>query len=556
LNLQKTLPTASLCYISGFLIVVTAIVLHQSIFGAYTEIPSDFWEHMARVVSSANLISENQFNTRTGTVTSFLTQTDLAHFLHAIIAHSLQSHPLDVASSATLSLGIVFLGSQYWFTLKLLENTSLSNVARTTTAIIATFLTALSFGTASFSYYRYYAYFPTIFCFPIVYLCVSLALDYLQRPTVSNRTIFVIPIFLLVLSVTHTQEALFTVVLIVGIVIWRTVRTFHKNTEVTSKLFARHLIFSLGIVTCLAFFIVATFMHNDVLSVPNSPHILSINTFLFDHLYIANPTFRFWDTLGYFGLIVYFLYIARWAFYRDMDYINVAMLAPLFTHFNPIYSSTFLHFGTASALWRTSYLMPLSIVSAIFLVKVSVSYLKTRSIKELCFLIIPLILMTLSLLPISYGPFVNRTTKLPSIFSAENHSGAILWQDLILNVSKLNKSTAVRGILTDYVTKFVLDTSVFGNIPKRSDRQYFPAHNKDYQTDISGSDFSDHLLIVNRRNGSPTFSSRFSGHWSPNILQTSSLYPEDIESFLKTDDLKFNLLWKENNISIYRIARR
>ena len=163
--------------------------------------------------------------------------------------------------------------------------------------------------------------------------------------------------------------------------------------------------------------------------------------------------------------------------------------------------------------------------------------------------------MTLSLLPISYGTFVNRTAKLPSILSNANYAGAMLWEDLILNVSKIHNSTAVRGILTDYVTKFVLDASVFGRIPRRSDRQYFPEHNKDYQTDISGSDFSDHLLIINRRNGSPTFNSRFSGHWSPNILQTSPLYPEDIESFLKDDSLKFNLLWKENNISIYRIPR-
>ena len=542
-------------YLVGFFAVVVLTTIYQLFAGPYTEIPSDYWEHLARVVSSTIQISEDEFNTNTASFDNFISQSDLTHFLHAVVAQKLEEHPLNLTFGATLSLGIIFLSSIYWFTIRLLSNTSLSVVARASTGLLAACLTALTFGTASFSYFRYYAYFPTIFCFPIVYLCVLITVEYLENLNFTTARLSLLPIFLFVLAITHTQEALFVLVLVIGIVIWRTARTYHQSSHIDSKLYFRHRVFALLAILFVLIFISATLVYRDPPMFLETPHIqiFSFSWLLSDQIIIAKPTFRFWDTLGYFGVLAYLCYILRWQLYRGFDYINIAMAVPLITHFNPLYSLVFLYYQSPSTLWRTSYLIPLSIVVAYYMVHTLVSHLQSKRRSQLICFTALVLLIGLSLIPLQFGQFVNRTTKLPSLASVEDNSGALLWKDLISKVSNLNEERLIRGILTDNVTKFVLDAAVFGRIPIRDSEEYFPYHNRDYKIDIANSDFSHHLLITNTRNGTVTHSSLVSGHWPSDFLNVSSRYPHDLELFLKENHSKFDLLWNHNNISIYQI---
>ena len=55
------------------------------------------------------------------------------------------------------------------------------------------------------------------------------AVEYLENINFPTARLSLLPIFLFVLAITHTQEALFVFVLIVGIVIWRTARTCERR---------------------------------------------------------------------------------------------------------------------------------------------------------------------------------------------------------------------------------------------------------------------------------------------------------------------------------------
>ena len=108
--------------------------------------------------------------------------------------------------------------------------------------------------------------------------------------------------------------------------------------------------------------------------------------------------------------------------------------------------------------------------------------------------------------------------------------------------------------MTDHVTTFVLDSSVFGRIPYRNSSSYFPKHNKDYENDLKYSDFTNHLLVLNRRDGLMTTSSDIAGHWDRNILKISKLYPKNIDSFISDNPELFSLIWSNNSIYVYQIV--
>tara|TARA_B100000749_G_scaffold193601_1_gene150214 strand:- start:89 stop:787 length:699 start_codon:yes stop_codon:yes gene_type:complete len=229
------------------------------------------------------------------------------------------------------------------------------------------------------------------------------------------------------------------------------------------------------------------------------------------------------------------------------------MFSPVFTHFNPVFSLLFLHIGSSTTLWRTSYLMPLSITASLLIV-FFIDYLSNHRkpfTKVLLWSFITLIL--LSLTPFSIGDKYNRTSRFSSLSAVDQTAGANLWSDLIIEINRIKLVQPIRGVLTDHVTTFVLDSSVFGRIPNRNSSNYFPNHNKDYETDIKYSDFTNHLLVVNRRDGLMTRSSAVAGHWPRNILKISNLYPEDIDLFILNNPDLFRLLWTNNHIYVYQI---
>ena len=87
-------------------------------------------------------------------------------------------------------------------------------------------------------------------------------------------------------------------------------------------------------------------------------------------------------------------------------------------------------------------------------------------------------------------------------------------------------------------------------------KDYFPLRNSDYQTDLLTSDFTRHLLIINKREPKISKAAIHSGHWISDTIRTSQYYPENIETYLTKNEGKFSLLWQRNGILIYLIESK
>jgi hypothetical protein len=158
-----------------------------------------------------------------------------------------------------------------------------------------------------------------------------------------------------------------------------------------------------------------------------------------------------------------------------------------------------------------------------------------------------------SLLPFTFFEYENRTSRFPSLWNTGHASGYPLVEDLFQKTKELSTRYKIKHFLTDSVTGFVLYAGLRGEIRHWLTKEYFPQYNSNFDKDLIESDFSRYLLIVNRRNGEITDSSRLAGHWDKDILQTSRYYPMQLETFLESKPNRFDLLWEYKGISIYLI---
>jgi hypothetical protein len=519
--------------------------------GPYTEIPSDYWKHLARVRIELSSISDGFLRTSETRLLTYITQSRPIYIVHATIATLLSLNPLKLSFAATLVSSAIFLGTIYWFSVQLFTRCGLGIYQTLAAAMLGCFFTLVTFGTASFSFIRYYAYFPTIFNFPLIYISIILFLDYLDRPAQKASNLGFIFLFLLTMALVHLQEALFTIVMLSGIIIIRLIRIYGAGT---TSLLNRRTIVS-GSVFFVAFLFLALYglATRDIEPWKHTPHVIDVGTLFpfLPELPIANPTFRFWDTLGFFGALTYIWYFLYWKRLWTIEFLTAGMLAPLVTIFNPLYTVPFLHYAGPTVLWRTAYLMPLSIVAALlFVLTLDRSAITKCSIKTIISVTI-IIVLSFSLLPIQTPDFYNRTSRLPSLQSVHNESGGNLWRDLIEAIDEIQKHRMIRRIITDSVTKFIVYSSSRDQIWWFTDQDYFPKHIDSYKQDFRTSDFTDTLLVINRRNGVKTKSAEFSGHWPEDLLGVSEYYPDDLELFISDHQEYFELLWAEDQISIY-----
>jgi len=536
----------------GFSVVVIGFSLYHLNVGAYTEIPSDFWIHLGDVWNELININKGVLPSHGLDIAGIL-DGNYVSFLHAVVANLFQSNPLWLVPGATLTSSIIFLGATYWFTLRIISNVRLSREAKVAIATLTTILTVFSFGVSAFSYVRYYAYFHSIFNFPLIYLSLLLLMDYTERPQSSAKRLFLIPVFLITMSLAHKQEALFSLILLSGVAIWRMIRTFQVSKNIPEILWRRTRILGLATITALSLILIYTFLRWDMVW-PESSDVVDASIFLpFTRgLPIVNPGLRFWNVLAPFGVVVYLWYFSKRRWFSGIDYINVGMLSPLLTLFNPIFVIWFLHLMTEDVLWRMSYLMPLSLVAAFLIVYSFSDAIKANSRWKLSIAALMTLILTSSLLPVlpslnflenkmRFAGLKNSDSRLPSLYSIHATNGAGLWEDLIRTVEKISGN---RVILADGVTRYVLSNATphrqgvggkelwrDSRAPSFLNRPHKNNPKKNLRAYQQGGD----LLIVNKRNGAHSETGHLSGHWPADILMISMYYPVDLATYASED---------------------
>lgn len=351
----------------------------------------------------------------------------------------------------------------------------------------------------------------------------------------------------------HRQEAFLTFIMMCGISFVRAGRSLSLTATIGPDLVVRARSSARFFLILLALITIYAFTAREIAPWGHTPHVIDIGTFfsLLAGIPLDNPSFRLWDTLGFFGLLVYVWCAIKWKSLCRSDFLVAGMLIPLFTNLNPIYAIVSLHYVSSTALWRTAYLIPLSMVAAL-LITLSFKRAMTRnSLRNYAGCVGTTALLVFSLMPIQTDNTYNRYSRIPSLMPVDKFSGAGLWADLIEAIDEIQKNHEVREIITDEITKFVLYTSTRGQIWWWPDHDYFPKYKDNYQEDFLFSDYSNSLLIINKRNGKQTLSAQYAGHWPPNVLKVSRHYPHDIDAFVRQHPNQFELLWSTNNIWVY-----
>jgi len=542
----------------GALILLGAFSAYHLIVGPFTEIPSDFWKHLARVNNiflDLDPIATWQFSG----AKPLTGQENPIYLTHAVVALILGARPLDLVLPATWAVGIIFLLGFFFFTYELLGVFPLDRNVRVIGGVVAALLTALAFGTATFSYVRYYGYFPAIFSFPLVLLSATLLTDFLkQKQKMRLWQWSLIPFLLLTMWVIHRQEAYFSVLLLAIIVILSGIRSYWPPTQYKShELTIRRTIFWIT-VAAIIISSAAILVTREITPWNHSPHIVDAGVYIpfLKGSPLDNPAFRLWDTIGFFGLITLFWALFRWKTIIQSDFLLAGLLIPLITNLNPFYAEIFLRIDMPSTLWRTAYLFPVGIVAATLVTTVFFTPHQFRIKGKNAVDVVFASLLIASLLPWgSQGQF-NRTSRLPSLSSVNHTSGANLWRDLIDAVNHIQDQRPIRRILTDSTTRFVLYSATRGEIWHWTDGEYFPAHRKDYKDDFLLSDYTNSLLVINRRNGTLTNSAKHAGHWPSDILLVSEKYPDDLVKFVREHPRLFELLWTAGDIDIFLMHPR
>tara|TARA_B100000029_G_scaffold71267_1_gene63203 strand:- start:3364 stop:5331 length:1968 start_codon:yes stop_codon:yes gene_type:complete len=548
----------------GITLGVIGFSVYHLIVGPYTEIPSDFWIHLGD--SWKQLIEMKKgFLPGSGLGISELADGNYVSFLHAVAAYFFQSNPLWLVPGVTMVTSAIFLISTYWFVLRIISNVRISSELKVAIAVLTCILTVFSFGVATFSYVRYYAYFHSIFNFPLIYLSIILLIDYLERPKSNTSKLFLIVLLLCIMVLVHKQEALYSLIIIFGITTWKLIRGSFQKNNISLILWRRISMLGYMMIGMVPFILIYTFLKWD-LGMPDSDSTVVIDASHFlpftRELPITNPSLRFWDVLAVFGVVVYSWYFLRRRWFAGLDYINIGMASPLLTLFNPIFVIWFLHIMTADVLWRMSYLMPLSLVAAFLIVYSFSKAYKAKNRRAFSFATLMTLIVLCSLFPFDFHYIYNSNSRLPSLYSVHSKNGANLWSDLIRATEKIGGR---RVILADGVTRYVLSNSTphtqgvggkelwrYERVPEFLNRP----HKNNPKKNLRAFQQTGDLLVINKIDGSPSENGRRSGHWPEDILLVSDFYPNDLAEYASAKGKGskwFIKLYSSDRLWIYEI---
>ncbi len=534
---------------------IVSFGLYHYVAGPFTEIPSDFWKHLARVQTEFALISGGE-SSNYRVLDYLFSGSKIIYLLNALLASAIGVSPLDIVPAVTAVNSIAYLISVYCLSTFVYSRFFVDTRWVSISAAIATTLTLVTFGTATFSFVRYYAYFPTILAFPLVYASITAFADYLEHRRDLKSILFWLPLFFLISGIVHQQEALFIVVILGGMSLVSFLRDRKAMKSNPFRVPDRSRSSSMFFLLVFGVTAIYGLVTRDLIEWHHTPHVIDIGQYLrpLKNLVIDNPTFRLWDTVGFFGIAVYLWALVRWRTLLQSNYLTAGLLVPFFTNLNPLYTMIYLHFGPPTGLWRTAYLIPFPIISGLLIGQSLQHIHKSTNLWRKIPSLTGISLLLFALLPWSIYGYHNRTSRIPSLVPVDHSSGARLWGDLIHAIRIIESSQPIRRILTDQTTKFVLYAANRGQIWWWPEHEYFPKHINNYKDDWRDSDFTDTLLVWNERNGKITDNARLAGHWPRSILKTEGFYPADLNVFLSNNPDFFKLIWESNKIRVYRMS--
>lgn len=535
------------------LIIFAFVFLHQLIFGAYSEIPSDLYAHLERYQAALEQQSNGNFGPSKSMAQLFSQGGKIWYQLIAVLSNETNSSTLTTLSTVVLVTKTLFLTSIYYFSAWVFQkNQHVKLVAGLTVTFVA-----LHFGINIFAFIRYYAFAPVILNFSLYLAAVILICQCLSNPSIKRTagSAILVLIFVLAATAVHSQEALY-ILTIAPLLVWAKLAQSYLQPAPNNN--SKRVILWLLSLTAIAIFLIAyTYLQLNQERAPNIGWRLWVfheNDGWWPSISTLNMNYQFIRVVTLWGLLVYGLFLLNIRRYKDNIFILAAMFSPIFTILNPFYVDLFLRLANSTTLWRLCYLIPLHYVAAdIFL-----HYLRSlrgRSYIDGGFKVICLVLLIVLLLPMQntwQGLHYSRIPTLAKIDSTKNYRHL---QDLIDYLSQLNEKHV---ILTDPVTGYVVSALTHHHSYRR---KFFRTSYQEFTySDYSNNPLSRYqgqLLLVNLRSKGNSMNGNLSKHW-PNYIfdNIKTFYPPQLLDHLESNPDQFSLLWENDELSLYKILRK
>ena len=544
----------------GAIVICLVFSIYHFFVGPYTEIPSDFWARLGDVSEQIASIKSGYFP-EDQSITTVVQNRNYVPIIYASLSILVGKGPLFLVWGITWANSLVFLLGGYWFTLKLISRRRIQKEEKILIALCSSVLLMVAYGVGCFSFIRYYAYFPHILNMVLMWGSAALFLGLIKKQTVPKADIGLLLATLCTMYLINEQEFFFTLVILGTMFFgkWFTANAGSLKEFVNS---AKSRQVKVLAVTVILFGLLSSLLiwfQDD--GDWGWPHVIDIGHYFGIHLGlpIANPVLRPWETIGFYGVVIYLWYFFRIREFKGLLYVNATMASPLLTIFNPVFVLLFLTVSSWDPLWRFAYIVPLPIVGGYLAARVIFRFInhgfKTLFSKTRFLDVVFLAFLCVAVLPWDFVGHVNTTSPVASLKPVHQENGAELWLDAI---RYLDSFPAENTVVTDYVSNYVFSTALQSKgLPHAKERWQKKTNffSGDYQDKLLYYGMDGKILVVNKRDGRASETGKIAKHWPEDVLFVSSLYPPDILSFLESRPSDFGLLWKSDHISVYRILR-
>ena len=152
------------------MLITVLYSVYFAIAGPYTELPSDYWQHIYR--SQAHLLEISQ-TISMGSITPYRSWRNRPVHTIFLLHYWRRFYPkIQYTSQESFSLffSLSFILSIYLFSHLLSTQCFKSKTYQTAAALASTVITSLWMGTASFAYIRYYAFSPGIISMTLLFV--------------------------------------------------------------------------------------------------------------------------------------------------------------------------------------------------------------------------------------------------------------------------------------------------------------------------------------------------------------------------------------------------
>lgn len=513
--------------------------------GGYSEVPSDFWNHLHRIRWEVDFQRKGGFIPYDASLAG-LVNRDYVHALHALVTSRLGVPLADLVEVSGYLATLLFLLASYGFAVAVFRAWPHAPARIAWTAAVSVMVLVAFKGVTVFSFVRYYAMAPAMLGF-IVYYAFLAAWQALLDGKERWTALAALAVFGLAMGLMHQQELAFAVV-VAGLVLLVTcvVRPEARPGGRRGWLSAL-LAVGLAAVVAAGAWLVRVADRGPVVG----NKLLNLADLLpgFDDVFVLNPGFQFIEVLGVFGIAV--LVVALWHIreFRPSPLLLAGLLVPLVTVFNPLFVYTYLHLAKFETVWRFLFVVPVSLFAGYLLVSFALR-LRTLGWPGRCAGLLLVALLAISLLPVQWGTYrnVSRLTTL-----VDTRAEGVDWlRDVAAEVAVL----PVQSLYTDPVTSYVLRAStrhhVFGWKFYKG-RSGFDFAGLSARGELAGFLVENPgIYVVNRRDRRNTPNGWVSGHWYADVLTVSKWYPASFAETLV--DRGARLVYRHDGVEVYLLV--